>query len=175
MDAVAILLTIAQVGITLAGFASLASVVGQTRTTTDPRVNAIRLRGLLNVSLAAMLLALAAVLLLAIDDVQSWVWRGASILGFCCAVSIGWGAYQRDRPRRALPGYNRPVARANFGIMAIVIVAFALNGAGFAGQYEMPVFLAALLLMLAGSSILFILVVVSMLEGAIASDAETGT
>ena len=169
MDPIATLLTIAQIGVTVAGFASLASVVGQTRTSTDPQVNAIRLRGLLNTSLAAMLLALVAVLLLAIPALGSWAWRGASIVGLLCAVPIGWGALKRDRPRRALPGYNKPVAQTNYAILGAVVFALAFNGAGLAAPYEMPVFLATLILMLVGCSILFILVVVSLLEPAVDS------
>lgn len=167
MDQIATLLTIAQIGVTVAGFASLASVVGQTRTSTDPRVNAIRLRGLLNTSLATMLLALVAVLLLAIQGLGSWAWRGASILGLLCAVPIGWGALKRDRPRRALPGYNKPVAWINYAILGVVVFALAFNGAGLAEPYEMPVFMATLILMLAGCCTLFVLVVVSLLETAV--------
>ena len=172
MDPVATLLTIAQIGVTVAGFASLASVVGQTRTSTDPTVNAIRLRGLLNTSLATMLLALVAVLLLAIPGLGSWAWRGASIMGLLCSVTIGWGVLKRDRPRRALPGYNKQVARLNFAILVVVVFALAFNGAGLAQPYEMPVFIATLILMLAGCSVLFVLVVVSLLETTVDSQPQ---
>ena len=169
MDPIATLLTIAQIGVTVAGFASLASVVGHTRMSTDPQVNAIRLRGLLNTSLATMLLALFAVLLLAVPALGSWAWRGASIVGLLCAVPIGLGALKRDRPRRVLPGYNKPVTRINYAVLGVVVFALAFNGTGLAEPYEMPVFLATLILMLVACSILFILVVVSLLETAVDS------
>ena len=44
-----LLLVLAQIGVTAAGFCPLASVVGQTLSTAHPEVNAIRLRGLLKV------------------------------------------------------------------------------------------------------------------------------
>ena len=48
MDESDILLTVAEVGVALAGFASLAAILGRRDKHTDPLVNAIRLRGLLD-------------------------------------------------------------------------------------------------------------------------------
>ena len=81
MDEIDILLAVAEIGVVVAGFASLATVVGHTYKNMDPRVNSIRLRGLLDTSLATTSLALIAVLLLKVEVLDTWVWRGSSILG----------------------------------------------------------------------------------------------
>ena len=54
MDQSDVLLVLAQIGVTMAGFASLATVVGQGYSKTDPEVNSIRLRGLLHIAIAVM-------------------------------------------------------------------------------------------------------------------------
>lgn len=118
MEHIDLLLTIAEIGVAVAGFAALATVIGQSRRHTDPQVNAIRLRGLMNVPLATMFLALIPAALLRAPSLEPWACHLSSVAGLLISAIFGWGALKRDRPRRHLPGYNRPVAAANYTILA---------------------------------------------------------
>lgn len=165
MDQIDLLLVLAQVGVTLAGFASLATVVGQATSTDHPEVNAIRLRGLLSVSLSVMFLALIASGLLKVENLAvDLAWRGAAALGFVVALFVGFGVLKRDRKRRKLPGYNKLTMTTNFTILGVVVVALGCAASGVLQTYVGSAFVGALILMLVGASTAFILVVTSFLE-----------
>ena len=115
MDETDILLTVAEIGVALAGFASLAAILGRRYKHTDPLVNAIRLRGLLDAGLSTMLLALIGVLMVKIGGPSDWVWRGASIAGLLFVSTIGVAAFRRENLRRHLPGF-RKVASAMMSV-----------------------------------------------------------
>jgi hypothetical protein len=115
-----ILLVLAQIGVGVAGFASLATVVGQAYSKTDPEVNSIRLRGLLHIAIAVMLLSFVALTLLRIEALdRSWAWRIASMIALITAVVVSVGVLRRDRPRRKL--------RANL-LMHVILVPLFLAG-----------------------------------------------
>jgi hypothetical protein len=167
MDQIDLLLVLAQIGVGVAGFGSLATVVGQAYTKTDPEVNAIRVRGLLHIAVAAMLLPLVAIALLRVSGLAADVaWRIASVIAFLAALAISVGVLRRDRMRRRLPGYNKVMMVANFTIMGLVIVALGAAVTGLARQYVGSVYAGSIILMLVGASNAFILVVTSFLEPA---------
>ena len=118
MDESDILLTIAEVGVALAGFASLAAVLGRRDKHTDPLVNAIRLRGLLDAGLSAMLLAFIGVLFLKIGGPSNWVWRAASAFGLLFVSTVGLAAFRREKLRRHLPGFRRVASVIMFSMVA---------------------------------------------------------
>lgn len=163
MEYIDILLTLAEIAIAIAGFASLASVISQTNTTTDPEVNAIRLRGLVNGALAAMFLALIGALLLKLQALGDWSWRATSLIGLISSTLIGWGVWKRDRPRRNLPGYNVLTAVTNFSIVVIVVCGFALNVFGVFRDQGPLALIVCIGLVLAGASTAFMLVINSLL------------
>ncbi len=166
-DQTDILLVLAQIGVGVAGFGSLATVVGQGYSKTDPEVNSIRLRGLLHIAIVVMLLSLAALVLLRIDLLdRQWAWRIASMLALVTAVVTSIGVLKRDRTRRKLAGYNKVTMVTNFTIMGIVVLALAVASAGLAGPLVGSVFVGALVLMLVGCSTAFFLVVTSFLDAA---------
>ena len=157
------LLTVAEIGVALAGFASLATVIGQRFKHTDPLVNAIRLRGLLDAGLTAMFLALIAVLLLKIGGPSDWVWRVSSAIGVCFSIPIGWAAWKRDKLRQHLPGYKKQIAVVMFALVGLASVGFAFNSTGLAGAYGFQVYLGILYLLLVVCSTMFVLVIASLL------------
>lgn len=167
MDQIDLLLVLAQIGVGVAGFGSLATVVGQAYTTTDPEVNAIRLRGLLHISISVMLLSLVAIALLRVPGLEeALAWRIASIIAFLTTLAISVGVLRRDRTRRRLPGYNKVTMVTNFTLMGIIIVALATAVTGAAGRYIGSVYAGSIILMLVACSTAFVLVVTSFLDPA---------
>lgn len=165
MDQIDLLLVLAQIGGAVAGFASLATVVGQSYTTTDPQVNSIRLRGLLHIAIAVMLLSLIAVALLRVNALQAELaWRIASLIAFFTAVITSVGVLRRDRSRRRLPGYNRFTMVINFTIMGVIIAALGTAVTGLAGAHIASLYVGSLILMLVACSTAFMLVVTSFLD-----------
>lgn len=164
MDEIEILLTTAEISVAVAGFASLAVVIGRRYKNTDPLVNALRLRGLLDAALSAMLLALIAVLTLKIGWQESQVWRASSAVGLIFSIPIGWAAFRREKLRRHLPGYRKPVAVVIFTFVGAVVVGFALNAAGLVGEYGFHVYYGMLCLLLMISCTMFVLVIASLLR-----------
>ena len=171
MDEIDILLAVAEIGVVVAGFASLATVVGHSYRNTDPRVTSIRLRGLLDTSLSTTLLALIAVLLLKVEGLGTWVWRGSSILGLLVTVSVGWAAVKRGIHLSNLPGYRKPLALVLYSILGVVFLGFAINSAGLTGIFGFHVYLGMLILSLVICFTWFVLVIVSLLG----PDSERGS
>ena len=164
MEEIDVLLTVAEIGVALAGFASLATVIGHRYKNTAPLVNALRLRGLLDAGLSAMVLALFAVLLLKIGGSSAWVWQGSSAAGVCIVATIGWAALRREKLRHHLPGYKKPVAVFVFSLVGVAFVGFALNSVGLTGNYGFQVYFGILCLLLLICCTMFVLVIVSLLS-----------
>lgn len=159
-----ILMTIAEIGVALAGFASLAAVLGRRYSHTDPLVNAIRLRGLLDAAISTMLLSLIAVLLLQIGGVSTWVWRSAGIAGMVFVSTIGTAAFLREKQRRQLPGFRKRMSAVMFTLVAASFIGFALISAGFAGDYGFHVYFAILIVLLLICCTMFVLVIASLMS-----------
>ena len=163
MDEIEILLTIAEIGVALAGFASLAAILGRRDRHTDPLVNAIRLRGLLDAGLSTMLLALIGVLMLKIGGERDWVWRVSAIAGLLLVSTIGAAAFRREKLRRHLPGFRRVASTIMFTLVAIAFVGFAIVAAGLAGDYGFHIFFGVLCLFLIICCTMFVLVIASLM------------
>ncbi|NNC76606.1 MAG: hypothetical protein HKN77_01510 [Woeseiaceae bacterium] len=174
MDETDILLTVAEIGVALAGFASLAAILGRRYKDTDPLVNAIRLRGLLDAGLSTMLLALIGVLMLQIGGSSLWVWRAAGIAGLIFVSTIGTAAFRREKLRRHLPGFRKHVSKIMFFLVASAFAGFAVISAGFAGDYGFQIFLGALCLLLIICCTMFVLVIASLMSSAQDVDIESG-
>ena len=147
MDETDILLTVAEIGVALAGFASLAAILGRRYKDTDPLVNAIRLRGLLDAGLSTMLLALIGVLMLKIGGQSSWVWQAAASAGLLFVSTIGAAAFRREKLRRHLPGFRKVASAIMFTLVATAFVGFAIIVVGFAGDYGFHIYFGMLCLL----------------------------
>jgi len=172
MDETDILLTVAEIGVALAGFASLAAILGRRDKLTDPLVNAIRLRGLLDAGLSAMLLALIGVLMLQIGGSSPWVWQGSGIAGLIFVSTIGTAAFRREKLRRHLPGFRKHMSKIMFTIVAAAFVGFAVISAGFAGDFGFEIYLGMLCLLLVICCTMFVLVIASLMSPAQDLDAD---
>ena len=166
MDQTEILLTVAEIGVALAGFASLAAILGRRDKHTDPLVNAIRLRGLLDAGLSTMLLALIGVLMLQVGGPNSWVWQVSSGTGLLFVSTIGVAAFRREKLRRHLPGFRRVASIIMFTLVAATFVGFAAVAAGIAGDFGFHIFFGMLCLFLVICSTMFVLVIASLMSTA---------
>jgi hypothetical protein len=165
MNQIDLLLVLAQIGVGFAGFGSLATVIGQSLTKTDPEVNSIRLRGLIHISISVILLSLVPVALLRVPGLaEEDAWRIASVIAFFAVVAVSVGVLRRDRERRRLPGYNKFSMVTNFTIMAIVVFALGAAVTGLAGLYVGSVYAGSLVLTLVAASTAFALVITSFLD-----------
>lgn len=164
MDEIEILLTVAEIGVALAGFASLAAVLGRRYKHTDPLVNTIRLRGLLDAGLSAMLLALIGVLFLQIGGSDPWVWRAAAVAGIVFVSTIGTAAFRREKLRRHLPGFRRRASFIMFSLVAVAFVGFVVLSAGLGGAYGFHIYFAILCLLLIICCTMFVLVIASLMR-----------
>ena len=174
MDESEILLTVAEIGVALAGFASLAAILGRRDKHTDPLVNAIRLRGLLDAGLSTMMLALIGVLMMKIGGPSDWVWRAAAVIGLVFVGTIGAAAFRREKLRRHLPGFRKITSAVMFTLVATAFVGFAFVAAGFAGIYGFHVYFGILCLLLVICCTMFVLVIASLMTGAKFPETESG-
>ena len=172
MDDTDILLTVAEIGVALAGFASLAAILGRRYKNTDPLVNAIRLRGLLDAGLSTMLLALIGVLMLRIGGQSNWVWQAAAGAGLVFVSTIGSAAYRREKLRRHLPGFRKYVSAVMFMLVAAAFAGFAIVTVGIAGDYGFHVYFGVLCLLLVICCTMFVLVIASLMSPEKISEAE---
>jgi hypothetical protein len=172
MDETDILLTVAEIGVALAGFASLAAILGRRDKHTDPLVNAIRLRGLLDAGLSAMLLALIGVLMLKIGGPSEWVWQAASAVGLVFVSTTGTAAFRREKLRRHLPGFRKVASAVMFTLVAAAFLGFALVVAGFAGTYGFHIYFGILCLLLVICCTMFVLVIASLMLTGTLSETE---
>ena len=163
MDESDILLTVAEIGVALAGFASLAAILGRRYKHTDPLVNAIRLRGLLDAGLSTMLLALFGVLMLQIGGESRWVWQAAAAAGLVFVSTIGTAAFRREKLRRHLPGFKKHASAVMFTLVALAFLGFAFISAGFAGDHGFQIYFGILCLLLIICCTMFVLVIASLM------------
>ncbi len=175
MDETDILLTIAEIGVALAGFASLAAILGRRYKDTDPLVNAIRLRGLLDAGLSAMLLALIGVLMLQIGGSNRWVWQVSGIAGLVFVSTIGTAAFRREKLRRHLPGFRKYMSHIMFSCVVTAFAGFAIISIGLAGDFGFQIYLGMLCLLLVICCVMFVLVIASLMSPAQRDDLEPGS
>ena len=174
MDETDILLTVAEIGVALAGFASLAAILGRRDKHTDPLVNAIRLRGLLDAGLSTMLLALIGVLMLQIGGPNDWVWQAAAGAGLLFVSTIGVAAFRREKLRRHLTGFRKIASAIMFTMVAVAFVGFAIVAAGFAGAYGFHIFFGMLCLFLVICCTMFVLVIASLMTPGHSPESDSG-
>ncbi len=172
MDETDILLTVAEIGVALAGFASLAAILGRRDKHTDPLVNAIRLRGLLDAGLSTMLLALIGVLMLKIGGQSDWVWQAAAGAGLVFVSTIGTAAFRREKLRRHLPGFRKIASAIMFALVATTFVGFAIIVVDLAGDYGFHIYFGMLCLFLVICCTMFVLVIASLMTPGPSSEPD---
>ena len=162
MEEIDILLVIARVAVAIGVIATLATVIDRQNQRPDRLLNSIRLRNLLDGAICITFIASIAVLLLKVYGLNPQVWQASSIVGLFWLAAVAWFIYKRHRLRRQSLDSNKLVGAINFGVIGVALTGYLIISTGLVGALGFPVFVAALLLSLAGCFTLFVLVMSSL-------------
>ena len=162
-----ILLTLAEVSVAFAGFASLVGVLGQRASVADPRVIGLRMRGMLLGSLLVVGFSIFPILLDLYGASMTLTWRGSSLALLLAIAAYYWWFVSSIL---ALGRAQIPTTRFQSRVVVPVLVAVAatlsallVGNAYFAAP---AVYLTALALLLFQSGFAFSLIVFSFLPRA---------
>ena len=146
MPEVDILLTTAELAVAFAGFASLVTILGRRSSRVDPRIIAMRFRGMLTNSLLVVAFSMIPLVLLRYGLSETVVWRLSSIL-LALAGGINFLAlFFRGRPLYTEGVPISAVRRAvTFGLFVIAEVALVLNASGVTETIASAAYLTGLL------------------------------
>lgn len=158
------LLTIAEVAVTFAGFASLVGVLGQRTSADDPRVIGVRMRAMLLSSLLVVAFSIVPILLDRYGAGPDLVWRGSTLILLAATASFyAWFVPSLQALGRAHIPMTRYQSRVVMPTLTLVLVSLTtilvlnLFLAAPAG------YLTALALLLFQSGFAFCLIVFSFL------------
>ena len=157
-----ILLTIAELSVAFAGFASVASVLGRRFSQEDPRINAGRLLIMLLVSLTATGLALTPIILMILDWPSRWVWGSSGALGLVVQAIVVSIVIRRVRQMMRYPGFNPRANAANFSLAVVCFLGLICSLLGIPAGRPFTAYLISLLSLLGVSGILFYRVIASL-------------
>lgn len=153
-------LTIAELAVALAGFGSLASLIGKRPGGESAAVDASRLRAMLERSLTAMVLAVLPISLGHFELPPRLVWGLPAVL---FAVAEPYLHFAPIRRMRRFPSYQPGLAYRLSGQIALLSI-FALLLAGLAGLVPLrPAFGLALVVELSVAATLFLRVASSLM------------
>jgi hypothetical protein len=157
-----ILLTIAELSVAFAGFASVASVLGRRFSQEDPRINAGRLLIMLLVSLTATGLALTPIIPMILDWPSRWVWGSSGALGLVVEAIVVPIVIRRVRQMMRYPGFNHRANAANFSLAVVSFLGLTCSLLGIPAERPFTAYFISLLSLLGVSGILFYRVIASL-------------
>ncbi len=152
------LLTIAELAVALAGFASIVSVVAQRTDDVARMADAYRLRLMLEVALRNAAFAVLPLPFLSAFPTDPMLWRSFS--GLYLVVALVYGYIRLDDARRAGPRWMSLSMTTLLAITAIVAIG---NVLGVAGVHAFSLYAASLLAGLAAAGLSFLAVAKSAL------------
>ena len=145
------LLTIAEIAVALAGFASLVSVIGGRQNDTSRVIASLRLRTMLEVAFRNTFFALLPLPFLQLAPSDPILWRLSS--GLYIAFTIAYFLVRLRQNEPTGEGWLRVSTRILF---AITILAGGANVLGFGGANAFSLYLANLLLGLCVAGLYFV-------------------
>ena len=152
------LLTIAEIAIALAGFASIVSVVAQSAEETSRIADSYRLRLMLEVALRNAGFAVLPLPFLSVLPSDPMLWRAAS--GCYLTAAIVHGLIRLKVQREIGPLWFTQSAQV---FLALTVLASFANVLGFGGIHAFSLYLASLLFGLSVSGLAFLAVAASAL------------
>jgi hypothetical protein len=158
-----LLLTIAEVAVAFAGFASLVSVLGRRYSRDDPRLDGLRLRGMLLSSLIVVAFALFPFLPMRFGVTDAEVWRISSGTYFATNALLVLPFARRTR-RLAQEGVGEPPSLYLFYFVVEVVVSTLLVvvALGFFPRFASSFYITGLFVGLSEAGITFFRVVSSL-------------
>ena len=159
-----LLLVIAQLSIAFAGFASLASALGDRNHRDETRVDAGRLINMLVVSLCTAMLALVPFIPTLFGFVENLVWRFSAATAFGTLVLFAPGVVMRTKRMKQYAGFNNPSNAVNFGLAAIAAFGFSSCAFGLPALKPSASYVAGLIALLLICAIVFFRVITSLLR-----------
>jgi MFS family permease len=158
-----LLMVIAQVSVAFAGFASLASALGD-RSNPEETPVAGRLANMLVASLCTAMLALVPTIPALFGLTESIVWRSSALVAILTWVSVIPGVLTRTKRMKQYAGYNAATSTAGIGLAAIAGLGFSASALGFRAGHLPATYIGGLLALVLVSAMLFFRIITSLLR-----------
>jgi len=123
MDESELLLTVAEISVAFAGFASIASIFGRRSGHDDARVDSGRLLNMLTTSLTVTGLALLPFVFILMGLRDRWVWGAAGLFGVAAIVSFGPAISRRTARMKKYSGFSAARSYWNYALAGVSIIA----------------------------------------------------
>ena len=162
MDDSELLLTIAEISVAFAGFASLASIFGQRAGRDDARVDSGRLLNMLTTSLMVTGLALVPFVPILLGLPNRWVWGVSGGIGLVAISVFGPAVFRRTALMKRYPGFSVARSYWNYALTAVALAAFVCCIFGLPSEKPFAAYFGGLLALLAVSGSLFVSVIASL-------------
>lgn len=159
-----LLLVIAQVSVTFAGFASLASAFSDSSHAGEARVDAGRLINMLIVSLSTTMLALAPFIPRLFGFSEALVWRSSAVIAFATLALFAPGVLIRTKRMTQYAGFNVRTNVVNLSLGIIAAVSFILCAFGYPELNPPASYVAGLVALLLTCAIVFFRLIASLLR-----------
>ncbi len=153
-----LLLTVAEVAVAFAGFASLVSVLSSPSTQDHPLVQSIRFRAMVTMSLIVVAFSLVPFVPFLLGVSPSVSWRISSALFFLSGLAGTINGVRHVAIGRATVGSPKGGSVrvvVVFGAVAVALLLLGANALGFTAAAAPGIYAAALLLFLFGSGTAF--------------------
>ena len=158
-----ILLTISEIAVAFAGFASLSTIVGRQLSGEGLVVASSRLAILLISSLTTVLLSFAPLVLMTFSLANELIWQISAIFAISLSGATSPYTLKRVRSMRKLPDFNKPASLVMGLLILLFCIAMLIGASGVVSSFS--VYLIGLLSILCTGGVMFALVVLSVLAG----------
>jgi hypothetical protein len=162
MNETELLLTIAEISVAFAGFASLASIFGRRSSHSDACVDAGRVMNMLTVSLTVTGLALFPFVLMLLGLSTRWVWGTAGGLGIFAIIAAGPSVLRRTSLMKQYPGFSTNKSYWNYTFAALSLVALVCCVFEMPSGKSLAAYIGGLIALLVVSGSLFFSVIESL-------------
>jgi hypothetical protein len=158
-----ILLTIAEISVAFAGFASLSTIVGRRLSGEGLEVASGRLAILLITSLATVMLSFAPLVLMTFSLANEVIWQFSAIFAIPLIVGAAPLTIKRLRSMRKLPDFNKLAGLVVALLVVLFFFAMLVGASGVVSSFR--IYLVGLLSLLCIGGVMFALVVLTVLAG----------
>lgn len=159
-----VLLTISELSVAFAGFASLASILGQRFSKDDPRLDAGRLLNMLTVSLGITVLALVPFLPMLLEWSPRRVWGASGAVGLATIALLSPKIIRRTAQMRQYPGFNSSANVVNHALFVGAFFGFLGSAFGIPSTNPFLAYFGSIVALLTSCAILFFRVIASLLQ-----------